>query len=136
MSAEDESPSNTNEAVSLQFLEFCQFLHWNETATGKDDVTVDQAKEIAFTHDGLTKAEVTFVKAKLDTDDTGKNIVNQSYPIFQSFTSILFFLNVFLWSYNFILFSHSLSFSTHHLFPYSTHFEIFIYFYMLLFIGK
>lgn len=95
MSAEDESPSNTNEAVSLQFLEFCQFLHWNETATGKDDVTVDQAKEIAFSHAGLKKAEVTFVKSKLDTDDTGKNIVNQHYPIFQSFTSIHFFITIF-----------------------------------------
>lgn len=100
MSAEDESPSNTNEAVSLQFLELCQFLHWNETATRKDNVTADQAKEIAFTHAGLKKAEITFIitfiKAKLATDYTGKNIVNQDYPIFQSFTSILFFLNVFL----------------------------------------
>lgn len=94
-SAEDESPSNTNEAVSLQFLELCQFLHWNETATRKDNVTADQAKAIAFTHAGLTKAEVTSVKAKLDTDDIGKNIVNQRYPIFQSFTSIHFFLIIF-----------------------------------------
>lgn len=67
MSTEDESPSNANEAV---FPAISVTLSVNETATRTDNVTADRAKEIAFTHAGLTKAEVTFVKAKLDTDDS------------------------------------------------------------------
>lgn len=65
-SAEDESPCNANEAL---YPAISGTLSVNETATRTDNVTADRAKEIAFTHDGLTKAEVTFVKAKLDTAD-------------------------------------------------------------------
>lgn len=41
----------------------------NETATSTDNNTADRAKEIALPHAGLTEADVTFVKAKIDTDD-------------------------------------------------------------------
>jgi len=66
-SAEDESPSNANKAVSPTIS---GTLSVNENATRTDNVTADQAKEIALTHAGYTKAKVTFIKAKLATDDS------------------------------------------------------------------
>ncbi|WP_240664771.1 PepSY domain-containing protein [Methanosarcina sp. MSH10X1] len=41
----------------------------DETSTGMDAITMEEAKEIALAHAGLTEADVTFVKAELDTDN-------------------------------------------------------------------
>lgn len=39
------------------------------TSTNSGSITVDEAKEIALSHAGLTEADVIFISANLDTDD-------------------------------------------------------------------
>lgn len=65
-STDDVTPSTDDEALPPAISETSSV---NETTIVADNITADRAKEIALAHAGLTKADVTFVKAKLDTDD-------------------------------------------------------------------
>lgn len=56
---DDEAASPANSAPSPA----------DETTTGMDIITMEEAKEIALAHAGLTEADVTFVKAELGTDN-------------------------------------------------------------------
>lgn len=98
--AEDAPLSNTNEAVSFSpAISGTSSVNKTATRTGNittDNVTADRTTEIALAHAGLTKLEVTLLKQNLTLMIVDKNIVNPYYPIFQSFASIPFFLNIFL----------------------------------------
>lgn len=69
-STQDVAPSNANEAVSPA-ISGTSSVNETTTSTGNstDNITADRAKKIALAHAGLTEVNVTFVKAKLDTDD-------------------------------------------------------------------
>ena len=41
----------------------------DENTTGTNIITMEEAKEIALTHAGLTEADVTFIKTELGIDD-------------------------------------------------------------------
>lgn len=65
-STDDVTPSTNDEALPPAISETSSV---NETTIVADNITADRAKEIALAHAGLTEADVTFVKANLDTDD-------------------------------------------------------------------
>lgn len=65
-STDDVTSSTDDEALPPAISETSSV---NETTIVADNITADRAKEIALAHAGLTEADVTFVKAKLDTDD-------------------------------------------------------------------
>lgn len=63
---DDTAPDTADEAVSPSGSEP---LSTNETPSSMEVITLDRAKEIALAHAGLEETDVTFVNAKLDTDD-------------------------------------------------------------------
>jgi uncharacterized membrane protein YkoI len=63
---DDKAPGTADEAVSPSGSEP---LSTNETPSSMEGITLDRAKEIALAHAGLAETDVTFVNAKLDTDD-------------------------------------------------------------------
>lgn len=65
-STDDVTSSTDDEALPPAISETSSV---NETTIVADSITADRAKEIALAHAGLTEADVTFVKANLDTDD-------------------------------------------------------------------
>lgn len=62
----DSAPDTADETVSPADSEPSPV---NETPSDMDVITLDRAKEIALAHAGLAETDVTFVNAKLDTDD-------------------------------------------------------------------
>lgn len=63
---DDTTPSTADEAISPTISANSST---DETTASPDNMTADRAKEIALSHAGLAEANVTFVTAKLDTED-------------------------------------------------------------------
>lgn len=63
---DDKAPGTADEAV---FPTGSEPSSTNETPSSMEVITLDRAKEIALAHAGLEETDVTFVNAKLDTDD-------------------------------------------------------------------